>query len=220
MALIQQCKKWLDENKNIAVFSFEEVFDDLNVRSMKYPGFELRPRAGEYKLNFQAAVWRIEELNRIMKGDLSPWELELYGNSRTFTTRKEYYSMISDHIRPINYGFKFEGMNVYRGKWVEESVRPMFDIHGISIDFALRGFYQPSLYENELSKVHAENTTMSNKLKNNVLAIKKHGLYWWVYEVMFKLRKAFDPKIRNAYRNEGYYTYQRDMTRQNSMAKH
>ena len=61
---IDECKEWMEQNPKIVVFSFEDVIDAKNITSIKYPGFELRPSVGAYKLNMQAALWNTNTLKK------------------------------------------------------------------------------------------------------------------------------------------------------------
>lgn len=51
---IQRCKQWMDDDHEIALMSFESVDDPLNTHDKSHPGFVLRPRYAEYKINLQA----------------------------------------------------------------------------------------------------------------------------------------------------------------------
>ena len=64
---INQCIKWLEENEDIVAFSFANVKDKLNLKDPRYLGYEKRPQVGEYKLNFQGAIWNRRKLNEICK---------------------------------------------------------------------------------------------------------------------------------------------------------
>ena len=137
---VNECREWMESNPNIAVFSFEEVVDEQNFPSGRYPGFELRPPVGEYKLNLQAALWNTKTLIKYCRAHENPWEMEMHGNFRTFHARESFYSIQGREKRPFEYGFQVNGKwGVRRGKWVIDSVEGLFREHGIAVDYEFRG---------------------------------------------------------------------------------
>lgn len=50
---IEFCLNELQKHEDIAVFSFDSVKDEMNIDDGVYEDFLLRPRCGEYKVNFQ-----------------------------------------------------------------------------------------------------------------------------------------------------------------------
>ena len=138
--MINDCFKWMDENNNIAVFSFHRVEDSNNIKSDKYNNFELRPRNGEYRLNCQAAIWRRKDLIKYIKKNESPWDFEIYGSIRSRKYKEEFYTLCPGVKEPINYNMVEDGTGIVRGKWVESIVVPLFKEIDVKIDFSKRGF--------------------------------------------------------------------------------
>lgn len=140
---INKCIKWLEENEDIAVFSFANVKDKLNCKDPKYPGYEMRPQVGEYKLNFQGAIWNREKLMKYVREHETPWEFETIGSMRTFNSKDWFYVISDEKESPINYGKK-PGLTwgIVRGKWVVEDVKELFEENGITIDYSIRGELQ------------------------------------------------------------------------------
>lgn len=140
---IMQVIQWMNENPKAATFSFQWVEDELNRPSEQYPGFSRRPQYGEYKLNFQAAIWRTDLLKKMWKKHETPWEWETVANFRTFNNQYEFYVLDTNQETPLDYGFRNSGMGVFRGKWVIDTVEQLFCDNDISIDYTVRGIYSP-----------------------------------------------------------------------------
>lgn len=178
-AKIEQCIDWLSKDKNIAQFSFESVDDELNIISKEYPGFELRPQCGEYKLNLQAGIWRRNILIKCLRSHESPWDFEIIGNQRTFWMSEKFYSLMSTMPRIMDYRFN-NGLypmkwGVVQGKWVVDTVDALFRSHNIHIDFNERGIYSPLLSKGPVF-------TYSKRYLIKSLGIYHYGLiYKWGY---------------------------------------
>ena len=139
--VIDRCIELMDEDPMISCFQFNTVEDKNNVTYDKYPIFDLRPKEGLYKLAFQPGVWRVSDLKRYIFPEESPWDIEEYANIRTYVLDNKFLTLKADAEPVFDYGFKLDGMGVYRGKWVEHDVRPVFEANGIDVDFSKRGFY-------------------------------------------------------------------------------
>lgn len=138
---IDQVIQWLDKDENAVVFSFQNVKDKLNICSEKYPQYLKRPVYGEYKFNFQAAIWRTEKLLGFWKKHETPWEWETIGNIRSFDEKLDFYVLEGANNSPIDYGFDEKGMGIFRGKWVIDTVKELFENHDIYVDYSVRGIY-------------------------------------------------------------------------------
>lgn len=129
--------RWMDADKNIAVFSFLPAPGD-NIKSDRYPGFELRAQRAPYRFNAQAAVWRRERLIDFLRPDESAWEWEHNGNERSFALQDEFYSALQNEPQVFPYD-PFEH-GVYNGRWLT-AVPALFAKNGIDMDFSVRGFF-------------------------------------------------------------------------------
>ncbi len=99
-------------------------------------------RYSPYKLNMQAAIWRISSLLNYWRPKDNPWIWEVFVNYLTFDNKEKFYCLKDLNSSPIFYGYNPDGMGVFRGKWVIEDVKPLFDEHGLIIDYSKRGIYK------------------------------------------------------------------------------
>lgn len=168
---IQQCKHWMMHNSDIAVFSFAYVPDSMNIEDSQYPGFEKRPQYGEYKVNLQCGLWRIDALKKYIKPHVNPWQLELLGTQQTFWSNDIFYVLQEDTPRIIDYGkTRYLDWGIVRGKWMIEDVGPLFKKNNIEVDFSSRGV----LYKKDVEAVRHVNMDCSEWDK-----IKSIGFVQW-----------------------------------------
>lgn len=147
--VIDKCLSLMDEDKSISCFQFIPVKDPNNVTYEPYPIFEVRPKEARYKLTLQAGVWRVEDLKTYIFPEESPWDFELLANIRTFVLDKKFITLKMDEKRIFNYGHNFGAWGVFRGKWVIEDVKPLFDENNIHIDYSIRGVYEKPVEHND-----------------------------------------------------------------------
>lgn len=161
--MLDQCIEWLDKNDDVAVFCFMPAYGE-NIKDGRFEGFEKRPQDGDYRLNCQAALWRKEELIEYTKPNYNPWEWEIFGSIRTRKSKKSYYSIIKGVELPFEYQLS-EGTGIYRGRWVDKVVIPIFKKHDINIDFSIRGI------EKEPFNNKSKERTFFRKVKDRIMYI-------------------------------------------------
>lgn len=155
---------WMEQDNNIAVFSFFRVEDEKHKdkKSLKYPDFYLRNQRGDYKYNCQAAVWNRKELIRALRNYESAWEWELFGNVRSYRSKKLFYTLND----PKKYIFKYncELYGVVRGKWRLPETQELFAKEDIKIDFSVRN--------NRKEKILKKENKLINKIKYYYIKIR------------------------------------------------
>lgn len=181
----------MDSNSNIASMCFNEnpYFD----KSLEpYYGFVKLAKFAPYKLNMQAGVWRTDRLKYYWAPRDNPWFWEIFVNYLTFESPDEFYALIDKEQAPIYYGYNTNGMGVYRGKWVIEDVKPLFDEHGISIDYSKRGYY---VADKEIQRLPILKT-MPYVFKRIPL---NYALGFSLYEIWKRILRLFgrEPKYLN-----------------------
>lgn len=193
---IRQVIKWLDNDPRAVVFSFQAIKDELNKPSEKYEGYNLRPIYGEYKFNFQAAVWKTGYLLKNWKKHETPWEWETVANFRSFTKKYDFYAIQNDNNSPIDYGFRNSGMGIFRGKWVLDTVNNLFRENDINIDYSVRGIYS----EKDKNIVRMKK---QSRVYDEIRTIKSTGIISYVgrflWRIKRQLRKCFGKPIPKDY---------------------
>lgn len=153
-SVVSDCISWLKENSNISVFYFLQVCGK-NIDDNKYSGFERIGDKTDYKLNSAPAVWRREDLLKLVEDNDSPWAWEFFGTHRAHESNSLFYSIKDNKKRPYVYSHE-RGGAVYRGKWVESVVSPLIEKYNLSLDLSLRGKYIES---------HTEKRSLAWKMK-------------------------------------------------------
>lgn len=189
----------LKKNPDIAVFSFDSVADELNIDDGKYQDFLLRPRYGEYKMNFQGGVWNKETLMKCIRPFETPWEIESKGSIRTFEMQERFYTLKDLSLSPIDYGKK-KGLTwgIVRGKWIYDDVVPLFQRHRIDVDYAKRGFFDPDNYKN--ITIPPKRTIYQN--------MQSYGIRLWIKMNLWRAFRAIKKLLHMKY-DVDYIAYKR-----------
>lgn len=180
--------EWMKNDPKVAVFSFQSIKDELNRPSKKYEGYSIRPVYGEYKFNFQAAIWRTDYLLHSWKKHETPWEWETVANFRSFNKKYDFYTLQNDDDTPINYGFQNSGMGIFRGKWVKDSVVQLFEEHNIHVDYDKRGFYE----NKDKDIVRMKKGTGIN---NVIRTIRSYGLWLYIRIFIWRIVRQIQMKF-------------------------
>lgn len=196
---VAQVIEWMDNDSRAVMFNLLPLKDEKNIISHKYKGYEKRPIVGPYKYNFQASVWRTDYLIKSWKAFETPWEWELVGNYRSFTSKYDFYTISRNTDLPIDYGYKDEGMGIYRGKWVIDSVDELFKEHGIDIDYSKRGIY----CDTDKNLVRMRKKT---KINDEYRFARSVGITEYVKYIAWVLKRKF---ISEKNLEKTYYEYRR-----------
>lgn len=143
---ISEIIHWMEEDPDIVYFNCDRNGVYANWEVNKYPGFRRYPPGNGYILSMQAAIWRTEQLMKYWRPNVSPWEWELLCNISTKKyPRDKFYTTLPEEDMFLDYGYDPAGMGVFRGKWVQHDVVPLFEKEGIHVDYSRRGFYDPAV---------------------------------------------------------------------------
>jgi hypothetical protein len=99
----------------------------------------------KYRISMQAALWRKTTLRSHIRLHESPWQLEVFGSARARRKKEKVLCVNRDLFSKAGTEvFPYQPTGVVTGKWQQHIVEPLFAKHGISMDFSLRGFYDPN----------------------------------------------------------------------------
>ncbi len=96
----------------------------------------------KYRLSLQASLWRKSVLRSQIRFHENPWQLESYGSSRSRRLKEKVCCVNRDEF--IGQGkevFPYKPTGVVAGQWERHIVEPLFELHGIAMDFSKRGFH-------------------------------------------------------------------------------
>lgn len=92
-----------------------------------------------YRVSCQAALWRREELYALIREYEDAWLFEEFGSQRSAVMKSKYLCVSRDFVKLNQFEiipYIFTG--IVQGRWFEETV-PLFEKHGIEMDFTKRG---------------------------------------------------------------------------------
>jgi hypothetical protein len=97
------------------------------------------PRFSHYRVSTQAAIWDKDVLMSYVRPDETVWETEILGTMRAWNA---FAPIRSVDARRLDGGpiVSYTGTGIIRGKW-HPAMQPLFQRHGIDVDFTKRGFY-------------------------------------------------------------------------------
>jgi hypothetical protein len=99
----------------------------------------------QYRIALQAALWRKDVLRSHLRAHESPWQLEVFGSGRARRRRGEKVMCVNRDLfhGPGKEIIPYTPTGVVKGRW-EKFVPELFALHGITMDFSRRGFYDRS----------------------------------------------------------------------------
>lgn len=104
------------------------------------------PRISHYRFSTQAAIWDKAVLASYVRRDESAWETEILGTLRSWS-RPTPVRSVDDRRLGGRSIMSYTGTGIIRGKW-HPALAPLFQEHGIDVDFSRRGFCDfPSRWE-------------------------------------------------------------------------
>ena len=130
----------------------------------------------KYYVSCQAAIWRKEELYKIIRERETAWEFEKLGSMRAKAYKGIYLAIdrskvVLNKSEIIPYIFT----GIVKGKWIKE-VPELFERNNIYIDYSKRGFWNRSVHKPLQLRLKHFITTIPNLFYNyfETLLIK----YW------------------------------------------
>jgi len=171
--------KWMQENPDVANFSYYPCLPGTNIEDGRFERFELRPQKCRYKYNCQVGLWRTKELISFFKPDESPWEWEFYGSMRAGRNKQKFYSLKEDAPLVFSYGDNLKGCIIHRGKWVKDEVLPLAEKYGLEIDYSKRGFEDFDEYWRSQEKQGIKGNLKHGRLIPAISAIISRLYHTW-----------------------------------------
>lgn len=138
---INTCISYMELNKKIANFRFDSSMIDKSINKDElispYDGFVCLNES-DWKCNFSPSLWRKKTLLKYLRSHESIWGFEKWGSIRAKRYNEVVYkeSIYNKPIFPFAFskGEKFASA-VVNGKWILEIVLPIFEKHGISVNY-------------------------------------------------------------------------------------
>jgi hypothetical protein len=106
-----------------------------------------------YRVSCQAALWRKSELLDLLREYEDAWEFEEFGSMRSSVLQHDYYVVNRNYVQVNRFEiipYIFTG--IVQGRWYEETI-PLFEKHGIVVDFLKRGFVKDAPFKPFIKRV-------------------------------------------------------------------
>ena len=109
----------------------------------QYPveGLQKIRQKAKYRISTQAALWRVETLKSYLRPEENGWMFEIYGTWRA-QRKQECFLCASFDSERGGPAIDYLHTGIIKGKWLP-AIKPVFERHGINIEYDKRGFYQP-----------------------------------------------------------------------------
>ena len=129
---LQLCLDYFEKEPKSAVFYLTHVFKKTFPESV-FEKFEQIPQYTNYRLNSGPSLWKKDKLIKYIEETDNPWAWEYFGTCRTNHTDDEFFC-----IKRENTIYDYAHA-IYRGRWLENEVKPLMDEFGLDIDLTKRG---------------------------------------------------------------------------------
>ncbi|WGS86790.1 hypothetical protein [Methylomonas sp. UP202] len=103
-------------------------------------------KSSRYLLGLQAGLWRKSTMQSHIRLHENPWQFEIFGSFRARRKNDIILCVNRDlFTQPGAAVLPYRATGVVAGKWQKHIVEPLFAAHGLTVDFAKRGFYDPAV---------------------------------------------------------------------------
>jgi hypothetical protein len=94
-----------------------------------------------FRINLQAGLWRTQVLRRHLRRHENPWQFEVWGTQRSHRMKESFLCVNPQALQRGDVAiFPYFATGVVEGQWSRPAVIPLFQQHGIEVDFSRRGF--------------------------------------------------------------------------------
>ena len=175
-----------DKVKNEIVEEYVELmYDHLDIKCIhltdqavkaegksNYDHLDLVLQKQRYRISCQAALWRKEELMDIIRDYESAWQFEEFGSQRSAVMNHQYLVVDRTWVKLNEFElipYIFTG--IVQGRWMEQTA-PLFQKHGIEMDFSKRGFLKDAPRKPLMKKIQYKLHRIPCMIKNQIELIK------------------------------------------------
>lgn len=176
--LVEEYVQLMNENENIkcihltdqaVLASGKSKFSNLN-------NVEYKQR---YRVSCQAALWRKQELQILIREYEDAWQFEEFGSMRSSIIKHDYYVVDNDYVKLNHFEiipYIFTG--IIQGRWYEETV-PLFEKHNIHVDFSKRGFFKDAVAKPLIKRIKYRLNKIKKNIENkfDLYKLKKSNLF-------------------------------------------
>ncbi len=138
---IEQCLAHMRKDSQIGAIYFSSL--SYQMEECDLPELEKCKQTAKSKVNLTLALWRRDVFLYYLNHDETAWEFEANSLGRSLERSDTFYSFSRSPRIVIPYDYVRYGL--FAGKWFKPTV-DLFNKHGITHDFSVRGFYEEYEY--------------------------------------------------------------------------
>lgn len=174
--IVEEYVNLMEEHSEIKCIHLTDQAVESNGAS-DYNNLNIVSANQRYRVSCQAALWRKEEMLDIIRDYESAWQFEEYGSQRSAIMNRLYLVVdsnwvILDKFEIIPYIFT----GIIKGRWYEQVV-PLFQKHGIEVDFSKRGFEKDAPKKPLIDKIKYHIHKIPCRIMNQIELYKLRKLY-------------------------------------------
>ncbi len=191
---INEILGYMEEDSKIVYFNCDvnKTYAEWEVDN--YRGFKRLPPGNDYIFSMQAAIWRTDKLYKLWRPNVSPWEWEVNCNVNSVKYSKyKFYCSTEYQNCFLDYGNEPNVWGVYRGKWVMDDVKPLFEKEGIHVCYSSLGEYIPSDVKNVLPKSQRSGRVARYERVAKYMGWKEVPRYFFYCQLNRKKSKSDNP---------------------------
>jgi hypothetical protein len=95
-----------------------------------------------YRLSLLNGLWNRKRFLTYLRPGENPWQVEIFGSRRACKRPDSFFCVKSDSpLDSSTWPIPYLVTGVTKGQW-EHKVEPLFEQHGINVDYSRRGFYR------------------------------------------------------------------------------
>jgi hypothetical protein len=94
-----------------------------------------------YRISTQAGLWRVDTLRSYLDTKENGWMFEIFGTWRSHKRQDSFLSCKWDEVLG-GPAIDYLHTGIIKGKWLQ-AIKPVFEQHGIEVEYEKRGFYRP-----------------------------------------------------------------------------
>lgn len=160
---IKRLADLIEVNESIAHFALttvpmKNISDDVH-----FSLFYKRHPLGRYKTTLQAGIWNRLELMDLLNDNENAWQFEVFGNYRSYLSKREFYALSDKRLKPYEYN---DGFFAIGGKMNEEEVKRL------SIKFG-KDLHVPGMESNNWNLVRDSRTLSARILQRLKMMLTK-----------------------------------------------
>lgn len=169
--IVEEYVQLIHKNKNIQCIHLTDQSVKAYSKS-EFKNLDEVEYKQRYRVSCQTALWRKQELLDLIREYENAWDFEEFGSMRSTIMQHDYYVVNRNYVKINQFEiipYIFTG--IVQGHWLDETV-PLFEKHGIKMDFSMRGFVKNAPLKPFIKRVEYRINKIPKIIRNKIELIK------------------------------------------------